>query len=99
VATLLDGEAAPVFEPVPYVWSDQYDAKIFVAGRPRAGDTVRVVDGDLASRSFVVLYGREGRLVGALSIGRVRRFMEWRRVLRTDLSFDSALAGLGGAGA
>jgi 3-phenylpropionate/trans-cinnamate dioxygenase ferredoxin reductase subunit len=95
VATLLDGESAPVFDPVPYVWSDQYDAKIFVAGRPRAGDTVRVVDGELASRSFVVLYGREGRLAGALSIGRVRRFMEWRRALREDLAFDAALAKAG----
>ena len=39
VARLLDGpEAAQPFDPVPYVWSDQYDAKLAVAGRPRAGD-------------------------------------------------------------
>jgi 3-phenylpropionate/trans-cinnamate dioxygenase ferredoxin reductase subunit len=97
VAALLDGDAAPVFDPVPYVWSDQYDAKIFGAGRPRAGDQMRVIDGDLASRSFVALYGREGRLTGALSIGRARRFMEWRRALRVDLSFDAALAKAGAA--
>ena len=36
VARLLDGpEAAKPFDPVPYVWSDEYDTKLAVAGRPR----------------------------------------------------------------
>jgi 3-phenylpropionate/trans-cinnamate dioxygenase ferredoxin reductase subunit len=44
VARLLDGpDAAKPFDPVPYVWSDQYDTTLAVAGRPRAGDDVRVV--------------------------------------------------------
>jgi len=91
-ASLLDGPggAAP-FAPVPFVWSDQYDTKILVAGRPRPGDRVRIVDGSLAERRFVALFGREGRATGAVAMNRARRFMEWRRALRADLPFDAEL--------
>lgn len=92
VAALLDGDAAPVFAPVPYVWSDQYDAKLFVAGRPRAGDLLRVVEGSLAERRFVALFGRDGRLSGAAAIGPARRFLPWRRALAEELGFDEAIA-------
>ena len=92
VASLLDGAAARPFAPVPYVWSDQYDAKFLVAGRPRPGDQVRVVEGSLAERRFVALFGREGRLAGVVALNRARRLMEWRRVLQQDMAFDTALA-------
>jgi 3-phenylpropionate/trans-cinnamate dioxygenase ferredoxin reductase subunit len=92
VAALLDGDAAPPFAPVPYVWSDQYDAKLLVAGRPRAGDALRVVEGSLAERRFIALFGRDGRLTGAAAIGPARRFLPWRRALAEDLGFDEALA-------
>jgi NADPH-dependent 2,4-dienoyl-CoA reductase/sulfur reductase-like enzyme len=89
---LLDGPSAPVFAPIPYVWSDQYDARLFVAGRPRAGDELRVVEGSLGERRFVALCGRAGRLVGVVAIGRARSFVTWRRALERDLAFDEALA-------
>lgn len=92
VDTLLDGAAAPAFAPVPYVWSDQYDAKLLVAGRPRSGDALRVVEGSLAERRFVALFEREGRLAGAVSIGPGRRFLPWRRALAEELSIEEALA-------
>lgn len=92
VAALLDGDAAPPFAPVPWVWSDQYDAKLFVAGRPRAGDALRVVEGSLAERRFVALFGRDGRLTGAAAIGPARRFLPWRRALAEELGFEEALA-------
>jgi 3-phenylpropionate/trans-cinnamate dioxygenase ferredoxin reductase subunit len=91
-AALLDGDAAPPFAPVPYVWSDQYDTKLFVAGRPRAGDELQVVEGSLAERRFVALFGRAGRLAGAAAIGPARRFLPWRRALAEDLSFAEALS-------
>src|SRR5206468_820024 len=66
--TLLQGEAAQPFAPVPYFWSDQYDHKIQFVGRGGAGDEVRVVAGSVEERKFVTLYGRAGRIVGALSL-------------------------------
>ncbi|HSJ99033.1 MAG TPA: FAD-dependent oxidoreductase [Myxococcota bacterium] len=92
VAALLDGDAAPPFAPVPFVWSDQYDVKLFVAGRPHAGDALRVVEGSLAERRFVALYGRAGRLTGAAAIGSARRFLPWRRALAEELGFEEAVA-------
>ncbi|MDJ0866032.1 MAG: FAD-dependent oxidoreductase [Myxococcota bacterium] len=90
-ARLLDGEAGEPFAPVPFVWSDQFDAKIQVAGRPRAGDQVRLVHGGFEERKFVALYGRAGRLVGAVAWNRARRLMDWRKALHEDLSFEQAL--------
>lgn len=90
--TLLEGDSAPVYSPVPYVWSDQYDAKLAVAGRPRAGDEIRVVDGSFEERKFVALFGRAGKLVGAVAMNRMRKHVEWRRALHEGISFDEAIA-------
>ena len=97
VARLLDGpEAAKPFDPVLYVWSDQYDTKLAVAGRPRAGDEVRVIDGSFAERNFVAIYGRAGRLVGAVAMNRMRKHLDWRKALHEGLSFEEALRRAGG---
>jgi NADPH-dependent 2,4-dienoyl-CoA reductase/sulfur reductase-like enzyme len=91
VARLLDGpKAAKPFTPVPYVWSDQYDTKLAVAGRPRVGDEVRVVNGSFAERKFVALYGRAGRLVGAVAMNQMRKHLDWRKALDEGLSFEEA---------
>jgi NADPH-dependent 2,4-dienoyl-CoA reductase/sulfur reductase-like enzyme len=89
VATLLAGEAggAP-FAPVPFVWSDQYDRKIQVAGRIDGADETRVVDGSLAERRFVMLFGRAGRLRGVLGINRPRLVMQYRARIREGAEFS-----------
>jgi NADPH-dependent 2,4-dienoyl-CoA reductase/sulfur reductase-like enzyme len=93
VARLLDGPgAAKPFDPVPFVWSDQYDTKLAVAGRPRASDAMRVVDGSFAERKFVAIYGREGRLSGAVAMNRMRKHLDWRKALHEGISFEEALA-------
>ncbi|MGH9126189.1 MAG: NAD(P)/FAD-dependent oxidoreductase [Acidimicrobiales bacterium] len=74
--TLLQGQDAPVFEPIPYFWSDQYQTKIQMVGR--TGPDVAVVDGALDDDRFVVVYGSAGRLVGALSFNWPARLMAWR---------------------
>jgi NADPH-dependent 2,4-dienoyl-CoA reductase/sulfur reductase-like enzyme len=93
VARLLDGPgAAKPFDPVPFVWSDQYDTTLAVAGRPRASDAMRVVDGSFAERKFVAIYGREGRLSGAVAMNRMRKHLDWRKALHEGISFEEALA-------
>jgi NADPH-dependent 2,4-dienoyl-CoA reductase/sulfur reductase-like enzyme len=89
---LLAGEGAEAFAPVPYFWSDQYDAKIQFVGIAGPDDEVRVVDGSVAERRFVALYGRAGRLVGALALGRPRLLMLYRRLIADRASWDEALA-------
>jgi 3-phenylpropionate/trans-cinnamate dioxygenase ferredoxin reductase subunit len=91
---LLEGPGIEPFAPVPYFWSDQYDAKIQFAGR--LGDEVRVVDGSLEERKFVALYGRAGRLVGVLGVNRPRLVMQYRRRIGEGLPWEDALAGAAG---
>jgi NADPH-dependent 2,4-dienoyl-CoA reductase/sulfur reductase-like enzyme len=89
-----DGPVGAVepYAPVPWFWSDQYDRKIQLAGRSSADDTVAVVDGSIEDRQFVALYGRAGRLVGALGMNRPRPIMEWRRLILDGISWSDALA-------
>lgn len=86
-----DGAAVP-FAPVPFVWSDQYDLKIQVAGHVRGDDTVEIVDGSLEELRFVAAVGRAGRLVGAVGFSRPRVLMQYRRLVSERATFDDALA-------
>lgn len=90
-----DGTSEP-FAPVPYFWSDQYDVKIQFVGRARPDDEVRVVHGSTEDRQFVTLYGRAGRLVGALAVNRPRLLMDCRRMLTERASLDHALTHFAG---
>jgi 3-phenylpropionate/trans-cinnamate dioxygenase ferredoxin reductase subunit len=85
-----NGGAQP-FAPVPFVWSDQYDVKIQSVGRFNADDELHVAHGTLAERRFVALFGRAGRLVGALGFGRPRQVMQYRRMISERGSFAAAL--------
>ena len=90
---LLNGpDGAEPFAPVPFVWSDQYDMKIQCAGRPQADDEVHIAHGSIEERRFVALFGRAGRLTGAVAFNRVRALMGYRKLLRARGSWDDALA-------
>jgi 3-phenylpropionate/trans-cinnamate dioxygenase ferredoxin reductase subunit len=85
------GEAPVVFDPVPWFWSDQYDRKIQLAGRPLPTDRVQVVEGDPGEFRFVAVYGRGEQLVGVLGMNRPRHVMQLRRILEQGGTFDEAL--------
>jgi 3-phenylpropionate/trans-cinnamate dioxygenase ferredoxin reductase subunit len=95
---LLVGADAQPFAPVPFVWSDQYDVKIQVAGHVRGDDRIEVVDGSMEDYRFVAAVGRAGRLVGAVAFSRPRVLMQYRRMVSERASFDEAVA-LAGQGA
>ena len=86
------GEAPAVFDPVPWFWSDQYDRKIQLSGRPEATDIDRVVHGSVDEFRFVTMYGREGRLVGVLGMNRPRHVIQLRGLIEEGASFDEACA-------
>jgi NADPH-dependent 2,4-dienoyl-CoA reductase/sulfur reductase-like enzyme len=54
------------YTPVPYFWTDQFDAKLQVFGSLPGDAEVSVVDGDVSERRFVALYERAGEPVGVL---------------------------------
>ena len=86
-----DGPGEP-FTPVPFFWSDQYDRKIQLAGRVRPTDQIEVVAGSIADRRFCALYGREGRVVGALTMNMPAKVIRYRRQISEGLRWDDALA-------
>jgi NADPH-dependent 2,4-dienoyl-CoA reductase/sulfur reductase-like enzyme len=79
------------FAPVPFVWSDQYDRKIQTVGMVSPDADLHVAHGTLAERQFVALFGRHGRLVGALGFNRPRFVMQYRRLIADRGTWDEAL--------
>ncbi len=89
--SLLGDEPKP-FTPVPFVWSDQYDVKIQSVGRFDATHDIHVAHGTLADRKFVALFGRDGRLRGALGFSQPRRVMQYRKLISERAPWGEALA-------
>ena len=85
------GSTPAVFDPVPWFWSDQYDRKIQLAGRPGPGDEVVVVHGSTEEFRFVALYRRGDRLVGVLGMNRPRHVMQLRALLEGNATWNDAL--------
>ena len=89
---LLVGEGAGTpFEPVPWFWSDQYDRKIQLAGRPNDADEVTVVTGAIDERRFAALYRRGDRLAAVFGMNRPRHVMQYRQLIADGASWDAAL--------
>ena len=82
VAALLGADAA-ASPGIPYFWSDQYGVRIQFAGTRGPDDKLRVVEGDVAARSFLAVYERDDAPVAVLGMNQSRLFARWRRQLRT----------------
>ncbi|KPI11546.1 Ferredoxin--NAD(+) reductase [Actinobacteria bacterium OK074] len=85
VAGVILGQDLP-YAPVPYFWTDQYDAKLQVHGFLPVGAETDVVEGDLGARRFVVRYRSEGRVTGVLG---------WNMPKQTRLRRQEVVDGLG----
>ena len=91
--TLLEGDKAPAFSPVPYFWSDQFGLKIQFVGETVPGDEVSLVEGSFEEERFLVAYGRAGRLVAALGIRRPARVMAMQRMIGEKAGFPPEPSG------
>ena len=90
---LLAGEAEP-FSPVPYVWTDQFDLRIAIAGEIQEEDEMHVCLGTLEEDRFLALFGREGKLAAAVGFKRPRQLNAMRRRMAEGdgVSFADAIA-------
>jgi NADPH-dependent 2,4-dienoyl-CoA reductase/sulfur reductase-like enzyme len=88
--TLLKGDEAPPYEPVPYFWSDQHGIKIQFVGRAGPEDEVQVLEGSPEDERFVAAYGRNGRLVGAIGMRRPARVMALQQQIAQQATFPPA---------
>ncbi|MGW5715246.1 NAD(P)/FAD-dependent oxidoreductase [Amycolatopsis sp. NPDC003865] len=65
VAANILGEDRP-YTPVPYFWTDQYNAKLQVHGFVGGTAETAIVEGNPSDRRFVVQYRQGGRVTGVL---------------------------------
>jgi phthalate 3,4-dioxygenase ferredoxin reductase subunit len=82
------------YHPVEYVWSDQYDWKAQIVGRPNHGTRHEIV-GNLSGENprAAVLYTDEtGRLWGAVTVNWPKALVLCRRLVTDGALFDDALA-------
>ncbi|MRG97540.1 NAD(P)/FAD-dependent oxidoreductase [Polyangium spumosum] len=78
VAANILGKDRP-YTPVPYFWTDQFDAKIQVFGFLPSDAEVAIVEGDPARRQFVALYGSRGKVKGVLGWNMVKQTRQHRQ--------------------
>jgi len=93
---LAAGEAPEPYEPLPFFWSDQFEHRIQFLGRASADDDVRVVAGSIADGKFLALFGRNGRLHGALGVNAPRWVMPTRKLFLERASWNEAVAATAG---
>ncbi|NUQ87468.1 MAG: FAD-dependent oxidoreductase [Glycomyces artemisiae] len=69
------------YKPVPYFWTDQFDAKIQVYGLPSVDGELDVLEGDPAARRFVAAYRTEGRITGVVGWSMPKQARQHRQSL------------------
>lgn len=80
------------YDPVPWFWSDQYDAKLQIAGLSQDADE-QVLRGDVETGAFSVAYVKQDRLIAIDAVNVPKDYMMVRRIAPTDHRVNrSALA-------
>jgi 3-phenylpropionate/trans-cinnamate dioxygenase ferredoxin reductase subunit len=81
---------APVaYDAVPWFWSNQYDLRLQTVGLS-AGHDAHVVRGDPATRSFSVVYLREGKVVALDCVNAVKDYVQGRALVDRGAVIDPA---------
>ena len=75
-------------QPLPWFWSDQYDANLQIYGMPDRSHRV-VVRGDLQSDSFVVFYLEGDQVRSAMGPNAARELRFARRLIESRKSVDA----------
>ncbi|MEW1845766.1 FAD-dependent oxidoreductase [Nonomuraea angiospora] len=90
VAGNILGDDRP-YTPIPYFWTDQFDAKIHVHGMPSPDAEVSIAEGSVAERRFVAVYRHDGRVTGVLGWNMPKQARQHRQALAaTSLLAGSA---------
>ena len=91
VARAICGEIRD-FDPVPYFWSDQYDAKLQCLGFVGVGDEIAVVRGSWTEPKWVALVRAGDRLGGVIGLRSPGQVMKLNPLLVAGASWVDALA-------
>ena len=75
------------YHAVPWFWSNQYDLRLQTVGLSICHDAV-VVRGDIASRSFSLIYLREGRVIALDCVNTTRDYVQGRALVLAGAVID-----------
>ena len=89
-------DAQQPYCPTEYVWSDQYDWKIQIVGRPERGRSHEVIGDTLSDPPrFAAVFGtNDNRLAGAVTVNWSKALVACRRIVGARGGFDEACAAL-----
>ncbi|MEV5507046.1 FAD-dependent oxidoreductase [Streptomyces orinoci] len=88
---VLGPEEGPVYDPVPYFWSEQFGRFVQYAGHHAAADEL-LWRGDPDSAAWTVCWLRSGVLVALLAVGRPRDLAQGRKLIEQGAVLDRARA-------
>jgi len=88
VAKFIVGQAE-AYDAVPWFWSDQYDLKLQTVGLS-VGYDLTVLRGDPASRSFSVVYLKQGRVLALDCVNLVRDYVQGKALVKAGSMPDLA---------
>lgn len=81
VANAITGEPEP-YTSVPWFWSNQYDLRLQTVGLSTGHDRA-IVRGDIVSRSFAVVYLKQGRVIALDCVNATRDYVQGRALIVT----------------
>ncbi len=71
------------FDAVPFFWSQHYETSINYVGHAAGWDAIEV-EGDIAARSAVLRYRRDGKVLAVASVGRDLESLEAEAAMERD---------------
>jgi 3-phenylpropionate/trans-cinnamate dioxygenase ferredoxin reductase component len=88
VAKAITGDPQP-YRALPWFWSNQYDLKLQTVGLSAGHDDI-VVRGDPATRSFSVIYFKQGRVIALDCVNATKDYVQGRKLVLDHAAPDRA---------
>jgi 3-phenylpropionate/trans-cinnamate dioxygenase ferredoxin reductase subunit len=79
VARAITGEAEP-YNSVPWFWSNQYDLRLQTVGLSSGHDET-VTRGDIASRSFSIVYLKQGHVIALDCVNATKDYVQGKALV------------------
>ncbi|WP_353227762.1 FAD-dependent oxidoreductase [Novosphingobium sp.] len=88
VAKAITGNPVP-YKAVPWFWSNQYDLRLQTVGLSIGFDAT-VTRGDPATRSFSVIYLKQGRVIALDCVNMVKDYVQGKKLVELGATIDPA---------
>ena len=89
VVKTIMGELTP-YHAVPWFWSNQYDLRLQTIGLSTGYDNA-LVRGDVATRSFSVIYLKNGKVIALDCVNMTKDYVQGRALVLGGVAIDSAI--------